>query len=409
METQPEKAIHQAPQSKGTYETRPETLEIEQPHQKLLIGVPKEEFMQENRVALVPSAVSSLVANGHRVIVQKGAGKKANYSNRDYAEVGAELTDSKEEVFKSAFLVKVAPCTREEIDLLHPQQVLFSPLQIPLIDREYIVALQKKKVIAIAMEYLMDRDGSFPIVRIMSEMAGLSAILTAAKLLTYKEGGNGVLLGGISGVPPAKVVILGAGVVGEFATRTAVGLGAEVRIFDNNIYKLMRIQHRIGRQLYTSALNPVFLKREIENADVVIGAIHSKTGRSPVVVTEDMVEKMKKGSVVIDVSIDQGGCIETSRITTHDRPTFEKHGVLHYCVPNIASSVPRTASVAISNILIPILIRAGETHNLQNLFSRDSGLRHGVYIYKGLLTNAYLSEVFKLKYTNLELLITSGW
>lgn len=409
MESDPKKPLHQAENPKGTYETRPETLEVEHSSQKLFIGVPKEQFMQENRVALVPSAVASLVACGHRVIVEKKAGLKANFSNRDYAEAGAELTDSKKEVFKANFLVKVAPCTKEEIELLHQGQVIFSPLQIPLIDRDYILALQKKKVIAIAMEYLMDRDGSFPIVRIMSEMAGLSAILTAAKLLTHKEGGNGVLLGGISGVPPAKVVILGAGVVGEFATRTAVGLGAEVRIFDNNIYKLMRIQHRTGRQLYTSALNPVFLEREIVTADVVIGAIHSKTGRSPVIITEDMVAKMKTGSVIIDVSIDQGGCIETSRVTTHDNPTFEKHGVLHYCVPNIASNVPRTASVAISNILIPILLRAGETRNIQNLFSRDGGLRHGVYIYKGLLTNAYLSEVFQLKYTNLELLITSGW
>lgn len=398
-----------SPKPERTYETRPETLEVEIPDSKLFIGVPKEKILQENRVALVPSAVASLVAIGHRIIVERSAGQKANFSDHAYAEAGAEITDSREEVFKADFLVKVAPCTEDEIKMLHQGQVIFSPLQIPVISREYIQALQKKKVIAIAMEYLMDRDGSFPIVRIMSEMAGISAIHTAARLLTYQGGGNGVLLGGISGVPPAKVVILGAGVVGEFATRSAVGLGAEVRIFDNNIYKLMRMQHRIGRQLFTSALNPVYLEKEIRDADVVIGAIHSKSGRSPVVVTEEMVSKMKPGSVIIDVSIDQGGCIETSRVTTHDHPTFEKYDVIHYCVPNIASNVPRTSSIAISNILIPILTRAGEHHSLQNLFVRDSGLRHGVYIYKGLLTNEYLSSHFDLKYTNLELLITSGW
>lgn len=409
MATHPGSEPKIAPKSATTFETRPETLEVGRQENKLFIGVPKEEILQENRVALVPSAVASLVAIGHRIIVERKAGEKANFSDRDYAEAGAELTDSREEVFKADFLVKVAPCTKQEIQMLQHGQVIFSPLQIPIINREYIQSLQKKKVIAIAMEYLMDRDGSFPIVRIMSEMAGISAIHTAAKLLTYKGGGNGVLLGGISGVPPAKVVILGAGVVGEFATRTAVGLGAEVRIFDNNIYKLMRMQHRIGRQLFTSALNPVYLEKEISDADVVIGAIHSKSGRSPVVVTEEMVTKMKPGSVIIDVSIDQGGCIETSQVTTHDHPTFNKHGVIHYCVPNIASNIPRTSSIAISNILIPILTRAGEQHSLQNLFVRDSGLRHGVYIYKGLLTNEYLSSFFDLKYTNLELLITSGW
>lgn len=392
-----------------TFKTRPETLEVEVPEQKLFIGVPREQILQENRVALVPSAVSTLVANGHRVIIESEAGLNSNFSDRDYSEAGAEISPSKEEVFKAQFLVKVAPCTHKELELLSPQQVIFSPLQIPIIDKEYILALQRKKVIAIAMEYLMDRDGSFPIVRIMSEMAGLSAILTAAELLTHKGGGNGVLLGGISGVPPAKVVILGAGVVGEFATRTAVGLGAEVRIFDDNIYKLMRIQHRIGRQLFTSALNPVHLEKEIKEADVVIGAIHSKTGRSPVIVTEDMVASMKPGAVIIDVSIDQGGCIETSKVTSHEKPTFEKHDVIHYCVPNIASNIPRTASLAISNILSPILIRAGESRSLESLFSRDQGLRHGVYIYKGLLTHKYLSQVFDLKYTNLDLLITSGW
>lgn len=409
MSNEPKKNLHAADKPEQTFDTRPETLEVEFPEQKLFIGVPKEKILQENRVALVPSAVSSLVANGHRVIVEKGAGLKSNFSDRDYAEVGAEITPTKEDVFKANFLIKVAPCTREEVKLLHAHQVIFSPLQIPLIDKDYIESLQRKKVIAIAMEYLMDRDQSFPIVRIMSEMAGLSSILTAAELLTYKGGGNGVLLGGISGVPPAKVVILGAGVVGEYASRTAVGLGAEVRIFDNNIYKLMRIQHRVGRQLYTSALNPIQLEKEIMDADVVIGAIHSKSGRSPVIVTEDMVAKMKEGSVIIDVSIDQGGCIESSQVTSHENPTFEKHGVTHYCVPNIASNIPRTASLAISNILSPILVRAGECHSLEALFARDQGLRHGVYIYKGLLTNKYLSKVFELKYTNLELLITSAW
>jgi alanine dehydrogenase len=286
--------------------------------------------------------------------------------------------------------------------------MLISPLQIPIITSEYIEALRKKRVIAVAMEYLQAEDGSFPVVRIMSEIAGISAMHTAADLLTNTRSGRGVLLGGVSGVPPAKVVILGAGVVGEFATRTALGLGVSVRIFDDDVYKLMRIQKIIGRQLHTSTINPVYLEHQMLSADVVIGAIHSKEGRAQVVVTEAMVSKMKPGSVIIDVSIDQGGCFETSRVTTHDKPTFTKYDVIHYCVPNLASKVSRTASVAVSNILTPLLIKAGTAGSIAQLLFSNPGVRHGVYTYKGCLTNEYLSKRFEMKFTALDLLITSG-
>lgn len=292
---------------------------------------------------------------------------------------------------------------------MRPNQILISPLQIPIITSEFVTRLKQKRVIALAMEYIRDDIGSFPLVRIMSEMAGLSAMLTAAELLTNISGGKGVLLGGISGVPPAKVVILGAGVVAEFATRTAIGLGAEVRIFDNDIYKLMRLQHLVGRPLNTSSLNPMQLEKELTSTDIAIGAIHSQTGRAPILVSEDIVMKMKPGSVIIDVSIDQGGCFATSEVTSHNRPTFIKHDVIHYCVPNIASRVARTASIAVSNILTPILLKAGSTGSIERLISVNPGLRHGVYTYKGCLTNEYLSQRFKIKYTDLELLITTNF
>ena len=390
------------------YAPQTEMLEVRREPQKLRIGIPKEGRLQENRVALVPSSVNTITSAGHFILLERGAGVKANFSDRDYAEAGAMLVDSKEEVFKAQVLIKVEPPSNDEAALMQPSQLLISPLSIPIINKEYINTLLEKRVIAVAMEYLMDSDGTFPLVRIMSEMAGISAILTAAELLSNSSGGDGVLLGGISGVPPAKVVILGAGVVGEFATRTALGLGASVCIFDNNIYKLMRIQQRVGRQLFTSSLNPIYLEQEILNADVVIGAIHSETGRSPIVVSEDMVMKMKDGAVVIDVSIDQGGCIETSSMTTHSNPTFKKHGVVHYCVPNIASRVARTASLAVSNILTPILLNAGSTENIESLFFTDYGLRHGMYTFKGCLTNRYLAERFNLKYTDPDLLVTSN-
>jgi alanine dehydrogenase len=374
----------------------------------MFIGIPKEFSLQENRVALVPSSVATLVANGHRVVIESGAGDKSNFSDHDFAECKAEIVFSKEEVFKADVLIKVAPPTLDEIELMHPNQILISPLQLPIISAEYINRLRQKRVIALAMEYIRDDSTTFPVVRIMSEMAGLSAVLIAGELLAIRGGGNGVLLGGISGVPSARVVILGAGIVAENATRVALGLGAEIRVFDNNIYKLKRLKNQVGQQIFTSAINPVYLERELVEADVVIGAVHSKSGRTPVIVSEDMVAKMRPGSVIIDVSIDQGGCFATSEVTSLNNPTFVKHDVIHYCVPNIASRIPRTASIAVSNILTPILLHAGSTSSIEALLLYNSGLRHGVYTYKGCLCNEYLGERFNIKSTDLDLLITSN-
>lgn len=389
--------------------TQTETLEVQPKHQRLFIGIPKETTLQENRVALVPHSVATLTAHGHRVVVESGAGEKARFSDHDYSEAGAEIAHSREAVFQAEVLLKVAPPTLEEIDLMRPNQVVISPIHLPLLNQEYITKLQKKRVIALAMEYIRDdQTRMYPIVHVMSEIAGISAILIAADLLATARGGKGVLLGGIAGVPPAKVVILGAGVVAEFATRTALGLGAEVRIFDNNVYKLMRLQNQVGRQLHTSVVNPVHLKEQLINADVAIGAIHSPQGRSPIVVSEDVVMRMKPGSVIVDVSIDQGGCFETSEATTHDKPTFVKHKIIHYCVPNIASRVAGTASDAISNILTSLLIKA-EAGGILPLITSHEGLRNGVYTYKGCLTNTHLGERFQLKSTSLDLLITSDF
>ncbi len=386
-----------------------ETLATMRKQQHLFIGVPKETILQENRVALAPHSVATLTAHGHRVVVQMGAGERAKFSDHDYSEAGAEMAASPEEVFKADVLVKVAPPTLEEIDLMRPNQVVISPIHLPMLDANYIIKMQKKRVIALAMEYIRDDDtGVFPLVRVMSEIAGISAILIAADLLATARGGKGVLLGGIAGVPPAKVIILGAGVVAEFATRTALGLGAEVRIFDNNVYKLMRLQKHVGRQLHTSIFNPIHLREQMITADVAIGALHSAQASTPIVVSEDIIQRMKPGSVIVDVSIDQGGCFETSEMTNHDKPTFVKHGVIHYCVPNIPSRVARTASDAISNILTSLLLKA-ETGGIHSLITSHPGLRNGVYTYKGSLTNAYLGERFQIKTTNLDLLITSDY
>ncbi|PHN07432.1 alanine dehydrogenase [Flavilitoribacter nigricans] len=395
--------------TESKYSTQTEMLPVKHKSSKLFIGIPKELTLQENRVALVPSSVATLIGHGHRVMIETGAGEKSHFSDHDYSEVGAEIAYSQEQVYKAHVILKVAPPTLKEIDLMQPNQILISPLQLPIISAEYILKLRQKRVIALAMEYIKDDESdTFPVVRIMSEMAGLNAMLTAAELLSTTGGGKGVLLGGISGVPSSKVVILGAGIVAEYATRAALGLGAEVRIFDDNIYKLKRIQNQVGRPLYTSAFNPVYLERELVNAEVAIGAIHSEDGRTPVIVSEEMVSKMKSGSVIVDVSIDQGGCFATSRVTTLSKPTFTKHEVIHYCVPNIASKVARTASIAVSNILTPILLKAGSTGSIETLFFSNLGLRHGIYTYKGCLTNEYLGRRFEIKSTDLDLLITSS-
>jgi alanine dehydrogenase len=389
--------------------TQPETLDVLPRQQRLFIGVPRETTLQENRVALVPHSVATLSAHGHRVLVEAGAGEKARFSDLDYSEAGAEIAQRPEEVFKADVLLKAAPPTLDEIELMHPNQVLISPIHLPLLNADYITNLQKKRVIALAMEYIRDDEtGVFPIVFSMSEIAGTSAILIAADLLATTRGGKGVLLGGVAGVPPAKVIILGAGVVAEYATRTALGLGAEVRIFDNNVYKLMQLQKQVGRQLHTSVINPQHLQEQLLTADVAIGAIHSAHANSPIVVSEDIVRRMKPGSVIVDVSIDQGGCFETSEATSHEHPTFVRHGVVHYCVPNMPARVARTASEAISNILTSLILKS-ESGAILPLITSQPGLRNGVYAYKGSLTNTYLGERFQLRSTNLDLLITSDF
>lgn len=393
--------------TEGHMTPQAETLAIEHKRGSLYIGIPKVETNLENRIALVPAAVQALTSQGHRVVIEAGAGARANYSDHRYAEAGAEIVYEKDKVFNAHVMLLVAPPTLEEISRFHPNQVIISPLHLPAITEDFIDALRKKKVIALAMEYIQDDSGSFPFVRVMSEIAGMSAMLTAAEMLATTSGGKGVLLGGIAGVPAAKVVILGAGVVGESAVRVALGLGADVRVFDNNVYKLMRLQQNVGQRVNTSTFNPAQLEKELLNADVVIGAVHSKSGRAPIIVTEHHIAQMKTGSVVVDVSIDQGGCIETSEMTTHEKPTFIKHGIIHYCVPNIASKVPRTASIAISNILVPLLLAAGKQGGVEDLLYDHAGLRNGVYIYLGRLTNAYIGNRFGMKFTNIDLLITS--
>lgn len=388
--------------------TQEKLADLSQKNKQLFIGLPKETSFQENRIALTPQSVGLLVNHGHRVLVETQAGEKAHFSDEQYAAAGAEIAYSTEKVFEASIILKVAPPTTAEIDCMHTGQTIMSPLHLPTLQGTNLFKMTEKRITAIAYEYIKDDWGSFPMVRAVSEIAGSSAILIGSEYLNTANNGQGILLGGIAGVPPAKVVILGAGIVGLFAARTALALGAEVRVFDNNLYKLMRLQNNLNIRVFTSIINPAILKKELAEADLAVGAIHSEIGRTPCIVTEEMVANMKPRSVIIDVSIDQGGCFETSEITNHKNPTFLKHNIIHYCVPNIASGVAQTASCAISHVLTPILLNTQQYGDFDKLMHFKAGIRNGAYLYKGYLTNKHLSERFNIKYTNLDLLIASN-
>lgn len=382
-----------------------ETLEIIPRRKQLFIGIPKETSFYENRVPLTPEAVSVLVNNGNEVLVEHNAGEGSFYYDKDYSEAGARIVYDKEELYKATTIIKSAPISEEEVTWLQPNQLIVSPIHLPYLKASMMEALVQKKIIGITFDSIKDDAGTYPIVRSMSEIAGSSAILTAAKYLSNTHHGTGILLGGISGVPPAKVLIIGAGVVGEFAARTAIGLGASVKVFDNSIYRLMRLQNNVGRRLFTSVIEPVTLAQELAISDVAVGALKPMSGITPVVVTEEMVQNMKAGSVIVDVSIDRGGCFETSRVTTHENPVFKRFEVIHYCVPNIASGVSRTASRAISNVLMPIMLQCADMGGAEGVIQAKAGIRNGVYLYKGHVTNAPLAKRFGFKYTDLDLLL----
>lgn len=375
---------------------------------RLTIGLPHETTLDEYRVALIPEGVQQLVAHGHTILVESGAGEGAGFSDRDFSEAGAQIVYSKEEVFKSDIILQVSPPTLREASLLREGQVFISPLQLSTLKREVIAQMIAQRATCIALEFLQDRQGSYPVVHAMSEIAGVAAVFIAAELLSNVSGGKGILLGGVTGVAPAKMVIIGAGAVGTSAARLALALGVQVQVFDFSLDRLSRLQMSVGQRVYTSTIYPEALRRAVVDADVVIGALRPRQGRVPLVVTEDMVREMKPNSVIIDVSIDQGGCVETSRPTTHENPTFVVYDVIHYCVPNIPSRFARTASAAISNVLTPMLVEMAECGGLDRYIWMYPYARQGVYLYRGIVTNQAVAERFSYRYTDITLLISTA-
>lgn len=379
---------------------------LQKDNKKLFIGIPKETAYQEKRISLTPSSVNNLTNKGHRVVIESGAGEASSFPNNEYINAGAEIAYEREKVFEADILLKSAPITTKECSLFQKNQIIFSPLLASQIEKEYLQDLMNKKITAFAYEYIKDEYGSFPFLQSMSEIAGSYAILTAAKYLS-NEYGRGILLGSIAGHPPAKVVIIGAGSVGLAAARAAIGMGATVQVFDDNHYRLRRLQNILNQRVYTSVIDPYALLQKLKSAHVVIGALAPVDGKTPIVVSEEMVAAMKENSVIVDVSIDHGGCFETSRVTDFNNPFYRKHGVIHYCVPNIASNVSRSASYALSNIISPMLHNVSKIGGFDKYIRYFEGLRHGVYVYKGAVTNEHIAKRFYLKYTDLELLLTA--
>ena len=378
-------------------------------HESLRIGVPREIANEERRVAIAPSGVSTLVANGHEVYVEQNAGRQADFRDDEYSDAGADVIDSPNELYERCDLIaKVGPPHEEELDLLQEKQILISALNLGGTTAEFLHHLKRLRITGIGFEFIRDRDGTFPLVRMMHEITGTMAIQIAGRYLESSEGGKGVMLGGISGVPPATVVIIGAGVVGEWAARTALGYGAHVIVLDTELGSLRSLEHYLDRRITTAMASEQYVRQAVRSADVVIGAMMSDGQRSPMLVTEDMVASMSGSGVIVDAVMDQGGCIETSRPTTHSDPVFRKHDVVHYCVPNMPSNVARTASYALTHVLVPYLIRIGESGSINEALWHDEGLRSGTYVYRHHLTKKSLATMFGMNYRDIELLIASG-
>lgn len=384
-----------------------ETLEVARKPKSLVIGIPKEDHKTESRVALTPEAVEILINHGHDLLIEDEAGKGANYTNTDYSEKGAQIIREKAEVYQADIILKIAPPVAKELELMKSQQTLISSLQLTSQCKEFFQSLIRKKTTAICFEWIKDENNYYPVTRTMSCIAGNTAVLIAAEYLSNQRGGKGVMLGGITGITPTEVIILGAGTAAEYAVRAAMSLGAFVKVFDSSVHRLTRLQNNLGVRLHTSVFHQRVIKKALISADVLIGAIHLSEKGPRYYVTEDMVRGMKKGAVIVDLSIDQGGCVETSECKSQTDPVFTKHGVVHYCVPNVPSRVARTASIAISNVFLPTLLDLGDSGGLNSMLKANQGFRHGVYVYNGILTSEYIGKIFNLPSKDIDLLMAA--
>lgn len=372
---------------------------------RLSIGLPKENADVETRLALTPEGVAIIVEEGHSVYVQRGAGVPMSYSDLLYSEAGAFMVDDASEVFAADMVLKIAPPTIAELNLMQDRSTIFSMLQLSNLSADCIKLMMKKKMNAMAYELIKDEQKAFPVVNSISEIEGNTAIAVAAELMSNEHGGKGILLGSVAGISPTEVLILGAGITGSVAARTAMAMGAQVKVFDHDVNKLRKMQHYLGRQIFTSVIHPMVLFKALATADAVIGNLRYIHGFERFMVSEELVKTMKPGAIIIDMSVDQGGCFETSECRTLQNPVFEKHGIIHYCVPNISARVARTSSIALSNIFAPMLIKIGRSGSINSAISESSGFEHGAYIYAGILVNRLMGNYYDIPSNDIGLLL----
>jgi alanine dehydrogenase len=384
-----------------------ETLDREKKGKNFIIGLPRETDQQETRISLTPQAVNLLVEGGHRVLIERGAGNGARFSDHDFSEAGGEMLNEKAAVFEASILLKVSPLTRQEIDLLQPGKTIITGLQLDTRDEAYFNDLIRHKVTAIAFELIRDEAQELPVLRSMCEIAGTVAVNIGAGLLSGDNGGKGVMLGGITGITPTEVVILGAGTAAENAARTAIGMGAIVRVFDRSITRLRSLKQSLGQEIFTSVMHPPVIKKAFETADLVISTLQRLHQDSFFMIPEDTIMSMKAGSALIDIHVDQGSSFETGIYTSREEPVFYRHGVVHYMVPNLPAKVPRTASIALSNVLMPILLDKGRCGGILQLVRDDWGVRHGVYLYNGILTNEWIGSQYGIPSKDIDLLLSA--
>lgn len=384
-----------------------ETLDREKKGKHFVIGLPKESDPQETRISLTPQAVNLLVEGGHRVLIERGAGNGAKFSDHDYSEAGGELVNDKPSVFEASILLKVSPLNKPEIDLLGPGKTVITSLHLATRDESYFQEMIRHKATAIAFELIEDEAQELPVLRSMCEIAGTVAVNIGSGLLSSENNGKGILLGGITGITPTEVVILGAGTTAETAARTALGMGAIVKVFDRSITNLRSLKHFLGQGIFTSVMHPPVVKKAFETADLVISTLQRLHQDSFFMITEDMIMSMKRGSVLIDIHVDQGSSFETGIYTSREEPVFIRHGVVHYMVPNLPARVARTASIALSNVLMPILLDKGSSGGILQLIKDDWGVRHGVYLYNGILTNELIGNQFGITSKDIDLLLSA--
>lgn len=374
---------------------------------KLILGIPNELEKGENRICLTPESVHILVSMGHEVLIQRGAGNNAYYGDTEYADAGAMIVETLGEVYTADVVLKATSVSAGDTVYMHDRQVILSPLKLCDMRKDAITEMMQKKVTAVGFDILKDGEGYYPVVRIMSEIAGNSAIMIASEYLNNSRGGKGIVLGGISGITPAEIVILGAGTLGEFAARAALGLGATVKIFDHSVERLRKLNEVLGQRVFTSVFHKPVLDKALDSADVLIGAMRCFDNGENTVVSEAQVRLMKRGAVIVDMSIDHGGCIETAGPTTHEKPVYTYEGVIHYCVPNVLSRVARTASIAYSNVFLPMLQHIARQGGFTNAIRMDAGLREGVYLYNGILTKNVIADKLGLIARDINLLIAA--